>query len=105
MKPSVRQTNTKDETEEVVTPPTKPKQLTLWDMKYFKTNDNEPQNDGADDMSDLYEKDPNDKTRPCTIHEVFTMMMNLQETIHKESREQEKRFQALLKAKDGKIEA
>ena len=37
-KPSVRQPNPKDETEEVVTPPTKPKQLTLWDMKYLKKN-------------------------------------------------------------------
>ena len=96
----------KDVPEEVVTPPTqKPKQLTLWDMKYLKKNYQETPTEEEEEMRVLFEKDPNDKSRECTIYEVFTMMMNIQETLYTELRNQEVRYQALLMAKDGKIEA
>ena len=57
--------------------------------------------DPAEEMADikeLYEKDPSDKTRDCTIQEAMMMIMNIREENHIEKVNTERRFQQLLRA-------
>ena len=73
----------KKENDEVFAPAKALKQLTMTDFKYLSKAKipKDPAEEMAN-MKDLYEKDPSDKTRECTIQEAMMMIMNICEENH-----------------------
>ena len=79
----IQNTPIKKENDEAFAPAKALKQLTMTDFKYLSKAKipKDPAEEMAN-MKDLYEKDPSDKTRECTIQEAMMMIMNICEENH-----------------------